>query len=376
MNEILRLILFLPRQASTLARSVDYLHYFVILTTIFGSFAITVIGGYFVIRYRRRPEDGDFPRNPAKKPPLLMEGSVVVGLFALFIGWWAIGNRLYLELRTPPANAMRVYVTAKQWMWKFAYPEGAQSLSMLYVPRGRPVELILTSRDVIHSFFVPAFRIKQDAVPGRFTTAWFEASSAGRYRIFCTEYCGAGHSTMLGEVVVLEPEVYARWLAGAAPNATIPGPVYTPPAVVGEAAPRQELSLPAMGKAVAARLGCLGCHTLDGAAHIGPTWAGLYGRQVPLNDGTTVVADDAFLTESIMDPGAKVHAGYPPVMPGYFGRLQPAETAAIVELIQSLRDVAPAAPQKGAAVGTPVAGPSLDGVVGGAKPTAAKGQPR
>jgi cytochrome c oxidase subunit 2 len=239
---------------------------------------------------------------------------------------------------------MKVYVTAKQWMWKFAYPEGNRSIAVLYVPVNRPVELVMTSRDVIHSFYVPDFRVKQDVVPGRYTTVWFEVPEPGRYPIFCTEYCGTGHSMMRGEVVALAPADFDRWLASQSERQRIAGQSYVPPAVPGEGAPPEMLSLVVLGRNAAAEHGCLRCHTLDGSRHIGPTWAGLYGSVIPLRDGSVAVADDAFITASMMDPQARIHAGFPPVMPSFQGQIDPADTAAIVELIRSLRDLAPIEP--------------------------------
>jgi cytochrome c oxidase subunit 2 len=258
--------------------------------------------------------------------------------------FWAIGVREFVRIRVAPEDTMVVYVTAKQWMWKFAYPQGARSISRLYVPANRPIKLIMTSRDVIHSFFVPSFRLKQDVVPGRYTTLWFEAVAPGTYPIFCTQYCGAGHSTMRGEVVALSPEDFERWLGGQAPEGErLAGPRYVPPQLgLNDAAPAQQLSLARQGERVAAERGCLRCHTLDGTAHLGPTWAGLFERPVQLEDGRVVVADAAYLTESMMDPSAKIVRGYSDTMPSYLGKLGAGEVAALVELIRSLRDVRPA----------------------------------
>jgi cytochrome c oxidase subunit II len=336
MNELLRLVLFLPEQRSTVARDVDYLHYFVILTTMGGAVLITLIGGYFLLRYRRRRRDPTetHPGSTARAP-LLLETAALFGLAFMFLGWWNLGTRQYADLRIAPDDAMEIYVTAKQWMWKFAYPEGESMISVLYVPARRPVKLIMTSRDVIHSFFVPEFRIKQDVVPGRYTTVWFEASESGTYPILCTEYCGTSHSTMRGEVIALDPVDYERWLAGGAGGVSRPA---------REAAGTEGLTTPepttaARGERAATAHGCLRCHTLDGTPHIGPTWAGLFGSVVPLESGGEAVADAAYLTESIMDPLAKVHRGFQAVMPAYLGLISTPDVAAMVELIKSLRDV-------------------------------------
>ncbi len=376
-NELFRRLLFLPPQSSTMAADIDHLHYFVISTTMAGASLVALLALYWVFKYRVRGElvvrSQAAPTTPAWFELLL--GASLLGLFCL---WWVIGFMQYVRLRVPPPNTLDLYVTAKQWMWKFSYPDGQSSIATIYVPTGRPIKLLLTSRDVIHSFFVPDFRIKQDALPGRYTTAWFEVPEPGTHQVLCAEYCGTGHSIMRGQVVALDPSDYARWLAadnsgqnigdlgeqpgaplgqaGGVPLATSPD---LEPASEEEFPPAQLLNLVRVGTEAAAQQGCLRCHTLDGTAHIGPTWAGLYRARIPLTTGQTVVADEAYLTESMMDPLAKIHAGYAPVMPSYHGLLSPAESAAMIELIKSLRDVPgrttlPVAAVPGAA--TPAAG--------------------
>ncbi len=356
-NELFRRMLFLPPQSSTMASDIDHLHYFVIGTTLAGASLVGLLALYWVIKYRVRGELDVCPRAAPTTPAwfeLLLAGS----LLSLFCLWWVIGFMQYVRLRVAPKNALNVYVTAKQWMWKFAYPDGQSSIATVYVPTGRPIKLLLTSRDVIHSFFVPDFRIKQDALPGRYTTAWFEVPEPGTHQVLCAEYCGTGHSIMRGQVVALDPSDYARWLAagntdqnvgdlgeqpraplGVAGGISLATSPDIEPASEEEFPPAQLLSLVRVGTEAAAQQGCLRCHTLDGTPHIGPTWAGLYRSRVPLANGGTVVADEAYLTESMMDPLAKIHAGYAPVMPSYHGLLSPGETAAMIELIKSLRDV-------------------------------------
>ncbi|HRI67144.1 MAG TPA: cytochrome c oxidase subunit II [Polyangium sp.] len=344
MNELLRRILFLPRQSSTIAAEVDGLHFFVIVVTMLGAVGVTFFGGYFLLRYRRRSgRVVSVMRQPVQPISFGLEVLVVLALFGIFILWWIIGFRHYMRIRIAPEGAREVYVTAKQWMWKFAYPEGANSIATLYVPAGRPVKLILASRDVIHSFFVPDFRIKQDVVPGRLTTLWFEAPEPGRHEILCTEYCGVSHSTMRGEVVVLSSEDYDRWLEGTLPNEALAGQTSERPAVVGRYAPSEPINMVRQGELAAAQLGCLRCHSLDGSPHLGPTWAGLFGSMVPIAQGGTAFVDEAYITESMMDPLVKLHQGFPAIMPTYQGLARPAETAAIIELIKSLRYVRPSA---------------------------------
>jgi cytochrome c oxidase subunit 2 len=224
----------------------------------------------------------------------------------------------------PPKDATTIVVTAKQWMWKFTYPNGRDANDVLTVPVNRPIRLLMTSRDVIHSFYVPQFRIKHDVLPGQYVTTWFEATKTGEFDIFCAEYCGVNHSRMLGRVVVLSEADYESWLRSE------------------DAAP-QGSDLAQRGVAVMTRRACVACHTLDGQPHVGPSFARLYGRVVHLDGGRTTVADDAYLTRSMMEPNADVVAGFKPVMPSYVGVLTPGEVGALVELIRSLRD-APLAP--------------------------------
>lgn len=313
MNEVARWLLNLPPQASTGAAPIDYLHYFVIGVTMLGAFTVFAFAFLFMVRFRRR-NDRPTPRIIGSA---MVEAVVIVSLLSLFIGVWVVGFRQFVNSRTPPAGAMEIYVTGKQWMWSFAYPHGPSSKGVLYVPVKTPVKLLITSRDVIHSFFVPAFRLKQDAVPGRYTHTWFEATQTGRFPIYCAEYCGAAHSQMLAEVVVLSQAAFEAWLA--LPD----GPI-------------AETSLAKQGELEVARAGCLSCHTLDATPHLGPTFSGLYGSTVQLQDGTSLVADEAYMTESMMDPQAKLVVGFAPIMPSYRGRLTPVEVAAILEFIKTL----------------------------------------
>jgi cytochrome c oxidase subunit 2 len=309
MNELLRRMLYLPPQASSVSRSIDTLHYTVIGAASAVAVLVFIVMGYCMLRFRERPGQ---PQR-AKRLPKGIEVGLGGGTLTAFLVWWVVGFAQFLHIRETPDDAIRIHVVAKQWMWQFVYPNGMAAEDELRVPVGQPVELVMTSRDAIHSFYVPAFRLKEDVLPGRSTTLWFTATMPGTFDIECAEYCGAGHSRMLGRVIALPPADYATWVDGH-------------PAV----------DLATQGEHLAVRYGCLRCHTVDGTPHLGPTWRGLYGKTVELSDGSHRVADDAYLTESMMDPNAYLVRGFQPLMPSYLGLLQGPDAAAIVEYIRSL----------------------------------------
>ena len=330
MNELMRRLLFLPPQLSEHARQVDALHFFVITTTMVAAAGVFATALWFFVRYRRRPGDGATPR---VEPKAIHEVLFVGVPLAFFLLWFAIGFPQYVRLQQPPRDAQDVYVQGKKWMWKFAYPGGPSAVDVLRVPAGRPVRLLITSRDVIHSFFVPALRIKQDALPGRYTQTWFNAERPGRYEIFCAEYCGLSHSGMLAELVVMPQPEFDQWLTQQRRGL----------AQAQDAAPargeqvRVASSVVEEGRRIAGEQGCLKCHSVDGTRHIGPTWVDLYLRHERLESGKEIVADEAYLTKSMMDPGADIARGFQNVMPTYQGKLAPPEAAAIVEFIKSLK---------------------------------------
>jgi cytochrome c oxidase subunit 2 len=339
-NELLRRALFLPPEASVASVGIDHLHFFIILTTLLVSSVAGVLAVYFMARYRRRRRDQPTPHLTA---PRWLEVLFVVVPLSFFLLWFRIGFGQFTEMTSPPPDAIDVYVTGKQWMWKFAYPDGPSGLEVLRVPEGRPVRLLLTSRDVIHGFFVPAFRLKQDALPGRYTQAWFIATSVGTYPVYCSQYCGTDHSRMRAAVEVMDAAAFDRWRdeerrGRALQRDTALGPPQDRP---------RDSDMVAEGRRLAASAGCLKCHSVDGSAHIGPTWLDLYRRTTRLEDGTTVLADEAYLTESMMDPRAKQVAGFALTMPSYAGKLASPDAAAIVEYIKSLRTSVVPAPVPG-----------------------------
>ena len=325
--DFFRFLLGLPPAASTMANDVDILHATIITATMLISCFVFGAATWFTIR--------DYHK-PARALTKSVEGSrrnealTILVVLVAFVSWWLVGFRQYVQMSTVPADSELVYVEAKQWMWKFSYTDGRDSNNVLTVPVGEPVALMMSSRDVIHSFFVPAFRVKADVIPGRTTSVWFNATTPGRYPIYCAEYCGVSHSAMLGEVVVLSQEDYAVWKsAGGQPD-----------------------DLVERGRSVATTRACVACHTLDGQRHIGPTWKGLYGSERVLADGRRVLADEAYLTRSMMEPNTDVVAGYPAVMPVYQGMLTAAEAGALVAFIKSLRTGTPS-PTVGAGIALP-----------------------
>jgi cytochrome c oxidase subunit 2 len=231
---------------------------------------------------------------------------------ALFIFGWSA--KLYLDMHVPPANAMEIYVVGKQWMWKIQHPEGNREINELHVPVGRPIKLIMTSQDVIHSFYIPAFRVKQDVLPGRYTTQWFEASKPGEYHLFCAEYCGTSHSGMIGKVIAMEPAEYEQWLMGTS---------------------RTGVAMASSGAELFDRYGCRTCHRQDTGPR-GPALDGLWGKTVKLATGQTVMADQEYIRESILNPAAKTVAGYQQLMPSYRNQLTNEQVNQLIEYIRTL----------------------------------------
>lgn len=338
MRDFLHGILMLPEVASSYAAELDGLHMVLFVISFLGSMGLFLAAVWFAFRYRARAN-----RQIGERALATPRGETLAigGILGLFIAFWVAGFWQYLTIVDPPRAALDVYVVGKQWMWKFVYPNGHSSVGTLTVPVDTPVRLIMTSRDVIHSFFVPAFRAKQDVLPGRYVSMWFKPTRVGTFQALCTEYCGVSHSRMLAQVTVLSRADHAAWLASIAQAPPPDGPENVP---VEEEAPevvRGASNLAEQGRQLSAAKGCFACHTETGQAHIGPTWKGLYGKTETLKDGTTVNVDEAYLTRSMMDPMAEVVAGYNPVMPTYQGSLSATETAAIVEFIRSLSDRAP-----------------------------------
>ena len=305
-----------PAGASTHALPVDLLYIFLVVLSVGTTLAIFAVIVIFSFKYRRRHGLEATPIHGS----LLLEitwSVIPLGIFLVIFIWGAV---LFFDVRTPPQDATEIYVVAKQWMWKLQHVEGQRELNELHVPVGRNVKLIMTSQDVIHSFYVPAFRLKQDVLPGRYTTMWFRATRPGTYHLFCAQYCGTQHSGMIGQVVVMEPAEYQTWLSGGVPAG----------------------SLAQNGQTLFQQLGCSTCHRFDVQGR-GPNLTGVYGKPVLLEDGRTVVADENYVRESILVPTAKVVSGFKPVMPSFQGQVSEEQLTSLVAYVKSLSQ-APAAP--------------------------------
>ncbi|HWO42745.1 MAG TPA: cytochrome c oxidase subunit II [Candidatus Eisenbacteria bacterium] len=315
-----------PEQASTIAPRVDALYFYLVAISVFFSALIFTLVIYFAVKYRRRSENE--PPPPLIPDSLALEIIWIVIPLALALIAFFWGARVYYAMARPPDDALEVFVVGRQWMWKFQHPDGQREINELHVPRGRPVKLTLASEDVIHSFFVPAFRVKHDVIPGIYTTVWFEATKTGSFHLFCAEYCGTQHSGMIGRVVVLEPDQYEAWLGGltAGPPAT---------AALGKPADAATGSPAARGQQLFQSLGCEVCHQMERQG-IGPVLTGLFGTKVRLQSGETVTADENYIRESILNPQAKITAGFQPLMPPFQGRINEDEMIQLIAYIKSL----------------------------------------
>ncbi|GIW44195.1 MAG: cytochrome c oxidase subunit 2 [Candidatus Binatia bacterium] len=312
-----------PERASTVAGEVDALYLFLVAVSGFFAVLIAALVVVFAIKYRRRAED---ERPQAIHGSLALELAWTIIPFGLAMVMFFWGAKVYITLAVPPPNAMEVFVVGKQWMWKLQHLEGKREINELHVPVGQPIKLTMTSEDVIHSFYVPAFRIKQDAIPGRYTTAWFEPTKVGTYHLFCAEYCGTEHAKMIGRIVVMEPAEYQAWLAGTATTAVAAVPAAKPE--------DQQAAMAAAGAELFQKLGCVSCHRAQAGA-LGPSLAGLFGHNVALQDGSTVVADEDYIRESILNPQAKIVAGYQPIMPTFKGLVNEEQLMQLIAYIKT-----------------------------------------
>lgn len=310
-----------PVQASTVAPRVDHLLYFLLAVAVFFSVGIFLSIFYFAVRYRRRSES-DVPSPVHGGLTLEIVWTVIPFVLTMIMFVW--GASVFFRISRPPDDAQQVYVIGKQWMWKMQHMEGQREINELHIPVGQAVKLTMTSEDVIHDFFVPAFRTKADVLPGRYTTTWFKPTKPGKYHLFCAQYCGTNHSAMIGWIYVMEPQDYQAWLSGGAGG-----------------------SLASSGEKLFQDLACANCHHLNDQGRC-PNLRNLYGTQVPLSDGTHVLFDEGYIRESILSPSAKIVAGYQPIMPTFQGLVTEENVLQLIEYIKSLTPK-PGAPPAGSA---------------------------
>ncbi len=311
-----------PESASTISGQVDALFFFMVGTSLFFGLLVAILVIYMAIRYRRRAGDTGAGAEIHGNLQLEIAWSIVPFVIAMVMFYW--GASVYMTMARPPDDAHEIFVVGKQWMWKLQHLEGRREINELHVPVNQPIKLTMTSEDVIHSFYVPAFRIKADAVPGRYSTAWFEATKVGTYHLFCAEYCGTEHSQMIGRIVVMEPNEFQDWLSGE-----------TTVADAGSAMVDATRSPAEIGAELFVARGCTTCH--QGAAGVmGPSLAGLYGRERNFADGRSAVADEAYLRQSILEPQSQILDGYQPIMPTFKGQIDEEGLLALIQYIKTL----------------------------------------
>jgi cytochrome c oxidase subunit II len=299
-----------PSEASTTAARVDALFYF--LLSVCGAVGLLVafLLIYFCVKYRRRPGDG----RPAKTESSdALEWFWTITPFCIFVVMFVWGAIVYVGAYRPPDDAVRVYGIGKQWMWKFQHPEGQREINTLHLPLGRPIQILLTSEDVIHSFFVPEFRVHMDVLPNRYTSLWIEATRPGTYHLFCSQYCGTNHAGMIGTAVVMDPAAYESWLSYSADG-----------------------SLATQGRQVFLKYRCISCHSANEHARA-PVLEDLYGSNVRLTNGQTVVADETYIRTAILDPGVQLVEGWQNIMPTFRGQISEEEIYAFIAYLKSLK---------------------------------------
>ncbi|MEO6236812.1 MAG: cytochrome c oxidase subunit II [Vicinamibacterales bacterium] len=301
-----------PQQASEQAATMDALYFFLVAVTGFFAVLIAVLVVVFAIKYRRTHEDEVGTAIHGSLALELLWTFIPLGITMVMFLW---GAQVFFHMTRAPRNSMEIYVVGKQWMWKAQHLDGAREINELHVPIGRPVKLIMGSEDVIHSFFIPDFRVKADVVPGRYNTMWFTASKPGKYHIFCTQYCGTKHSGMIGWVTAMTPADYQSWLSGGSSSG----------------------SMAENGAKLFTDLACVTCH-MDGGQGRGPVLKGLYGKQIPLSSGQTVTMDDAYIRESILNPQAKLAAGFQPIMPTFQGLVTEEQLLQLIAYVKSLSE--------------------------------------
>lgn len=307
---------WLPEPASTVAAEIDWLFYFILYTSTLLFALVVGLMIFFGVKYRRRGKDV-LTTSKDHNTALEIIWTVIPTIVIMFL--FVAGFRGYITLRTIPHDATQIKVTAQKWSWTFDYPDGVISVNNLVVPVNSPIKLLMSSTDVIHSFFVPAFRIKMDVLPNRYTLTWFEANRTGEFDLYCTEYCGKGHSEMIGKVTVMTDADYADWLEKSNTE--------------GEGMPLKDY-----GQILYTKRACVTCHSIDGSDVTGPSFLGRYGTELLMTDGSRVLMDENYMRESILDPKARIANGYEAVMPTFQGALKDRQIDALIAYIKSLNE--------------------------------------
>jgi cytochrome c oxidase subunit 2 len=315
----------MPPNASSVATEVDLLYLFIAAISAFFVVLVAALVLIFAIKFRRRHPD-EVGADIHGSLVLELSWTIIPFVIALVMFVW--GADLFFRLARPPVDSMDIFVVGKQWMWKVQHPTGVREINQMHVPVGRNIRVTLGSEDVLHDYFIPAFRVKMDAVPGRLTTLWFQATTPGTYHLFCAEYCGTQHSGMVGEVIAMTPQDYEAWLAA---GGTLSAGAPVSPAAAG-------------GELFTGTFGCATCHKEEGGG-LGPPLGGVFGSNVTLADGSTVPADDNYLRESIMNPSAKIVRGYPnpSIMPPFQGMVSEEQLMQLIAYVKSLKPAAGAA---------------------------------
>jgi cytochrome c oxidase subunit 2 len=297
-----------PDSASSVSGRVDALYLFLLGVAFFFTLLICTLILFFGVRYRRGSSAGR-KLTPANKYIELVWAMAPLGLSMVIFVWGAV---IFMDMKRPPAAGIDINVVAKQWMWKIQHPEGKAEINELHIPVGQSIRLKMISEDVIHSFYVPAFRVKQDVLPAYYTTMWFQPTQTGEYHLFCAEYCGTEHSLMKGTVHVMAPDDYADWLSGESAESPV-----------------------VAGKNLFERFRCATCHKPEGTGN-GPSLTGIYGRQVALKSGGKVVADDQYLRDSILNSQKQIVAGYQPLMPDFGNQISEVQALQLIAYLKSL----------------------------------------
>src|ERR1700683_735818 len=299
-----------PEAASSIAEGVDHLYFALTFITLFFTIAIFSTIFFFMVKYRRQA-DNEIPPETEENLPLELAWTIIPTLICVGLFLWA--SSLYFENSRPPSASTEIFVIGKQWMWHIQHPEGVREINELHVPLGVPVELTMTSEDVIHDFYIPAFRVKKDVIPGRYSTLWFQATKVGTYHLFCAQYCGADHAEMVGCVYVMSPADYEAWLSSGTPSET----------------------MLQIGEKTFNKLGCASCHVSDGTGR-GPSLVGVYGKEEELKSGDKRLVDEAFVRQAIINPNSVVLKNYPPIMPTFRGQVNEEQVLQLIAYVKSL----------------------------------------